>query len=464
MADDIKYKFEIKKNKPKLSGPDGIFTHSKDESIDLTTDIRAAILEQSPRGGHFIIWTVLLLLIVALVWAYYAEIEEVTRGSGKVIPSGQIQIVQNLEGGILQEVMVREGDIVKKGDALLRIDDTRFSAPFKESRVKYFALKAKIARLQAEYQGVPLEISDDISSEYPEIGKREEELFQSRQKEYETTIGILEQQLLQRGNEIEELKSKERQLATSYNLIRRELKLTAPLVNDGAVSEVELLRLKRQVSEIKGKRDATALAIPRVKSYKKEAQTEIEEQKLRFKNVAKAELNAAYSILEGLTVTSVALEDRLKRTLVESPVYGTINQVMVNTIGGVIQPGMDLVEIVPLDDTLLVEARIKPSDIAFLRAKQKAMVKFTAYDFTIYGGLQAELEHISADSILDDKGNSYYLVRVRTKKSYLGSAENPLPIIPGMVTSVDILTGKKTILSYLLKPALRVKGLAFRER
>lgn len=464
MSDDLKFNVEIKKATPRYDGPSGIFTRSHDENIDLVTDIRAAILEQSPRGGSYIIWAVLLLLVVGLVWAYFAEIEEVTRGAGKVIPSGQIQIVQNLEGGILKEVMVREGDIVKKGDPLLRIDDTRFSAPFKESRVKYFALKAKIARLEAEYEGVPLAIPDDISSEYPDIGKREEELYQSRLKEYKTTIGILKQQVLQRKNELNELISKKKQLQTTYSLIGRELRMTEPLVKEGAASEVELLRLKRQVSTLKGELDATTLAIPRGESYIEEAEEEIEEQKLRFKNAAKAELNTAYSTLESLSVTSVALEDRLKRTLVESPVYGTINQVLVNTIGGVIQPGMDLVEIVPLDDTLLVEARIKPSDIAFLRAKQKAMVKFTAYDFTIYGGLEAELEHISADSIIDEKGNSYYLVKVRTKKSYLGPEEKPLPIIPGMVASVDILTGKKSILSYLLKPALRAKALALRER
>ena len=221
MTDGEKFKFEIKKMPPKFDGPTGIFTRSKDESIDLVTDIRAAVLEQSPRGGSYIIWAVLLLLFVAVIWAYFAEIEEVTRGAGKVIPSGQIQIVQNLEGGILKKVMVREGDIVKKGDPLLRIDDTRFSAPFKESRVKFFALKAKIARLEAEYKGIPLKIPEDITNEYPEIGKRERELYLSRQQEYASTIGILEQQAIQRRNELTELESKKRQLQNTYNLISK---------------------------------------------------------------------------------------------------------------------------------------------------------------------------------------------------------------------------------------------------
>jgi adhesin transport system membrane fusion protein len=464
MAGKPKRNVEIKIKKPVHKGPDGIFTRSAHNDLELTTDIRSAIMKQHPHGGSMIIWAVLGLLIVGLIWAYFSEIDEVTRGRGKVIPSGQVQVVQNLEGGIVKEVLVREGDIVKKGDPLLRIDDTRFSAPFMESQVKYFALKAKIARLQAESLDVPLVIPEDIMAAYPDIGNREKELYESRQKEYQAKINILKEQAIQRSSELEELKSRKLQLQRRYQLIAKELNLTAPLVKEGAVSEVEVLRLRRQVTELKGELDATTLAIPRVASYIDQAKTQIEEQKLKFRNAAKAELNEAYSMLESLSVSSVALEDRLNRTLVQSPVYGTIKQVMVNTIGGVIQPGMDLVEIVPLDDTLLVEARIKPSDIAFLRPKQKAIVKFTAYDFTIYGGLDAELEHISADSLIDEKGNSYYLVKVRTTKNYLGTEDNPLPIIPGMITSVDILTGKKSVLSYLLKPALRAKSLALRER
>jgi membrane fusion protein, adhesin transport system len=185
---------------------------------------------------------------------------------------------------------------------------------------------------------------------------------------------------------------------------------------------------------------------------------------LTFHNTARRELNEAHAKLEGITASSVALMDRLERTAVRSPVRGIINQILVNTVGGIIQPGMDLIEIVPLEDSLLVEARIKPQDIAFLHPNQEAMIKFTAYDFTSYGGLEAELEHISADSITDNQGDDYYLVRLRTRQTYLGTEATPLPIIPGMVVSVDIMTGKKTILSYLLKPVLRARHTALRER
>jgi adhesin transport system membrane fusion protein len=250
----------------------------------------------------------------------------------------------------------------------------------------------------------------------------------------------------------------------TYQLLKREIELTEPLVGEGAVSEVELLRLQREASSMLGDIAGTKLAIPRVRSQLQEALKEIKEEQLQFSNNAKKELNEVQAELDALSATSVALADRLERTSIRSPVYGTVKQVLVNTVGGVIQPGMDLIEIVPLEDTLLVEAQIKPSDIAFLRPEQEAMVKFTAYDFTIYGGLDAQLEYISADSVTDEKGNAYYQVRVRTNQNYLMGKEGKMPIIPGMVATVDILTGKKTILSYLLKPILKAKQTALRER
>ena len=232
----------------------------------------------------------------------------------------------------------------------------------------------------------------------------------------------------------------------------------------GAVSEMEVLRLERQASEMQGEIEQTKQAIPRAQSRIDESQVAMKELRLAFINKAKSELNEVLAQLGEDSATSVALQDRLDRTLVKSPVNGTINRLFINTVGGVIQPGMNLVEIVHLEGTLLVESMIKPSDIAFLRPNQDALVKFTAYDFTIFGGLKAKLEQISADSITDEKGNSFYLVRLRTDKNYLGPQTNPLPIIPGMIASVDILTGKKTVLSYLVKPVLRAKYMALRER
>ncbi|MEK6197707.1 MAG: HlyD family type I secretion periplasmic adaptor subunit [Desulfobacterales bacterium] len=434
------------------------------EDVDLTTDIRTSILAQTPKGGRAILWVVMALLVLFMVWAYYSEIEQVTRGDGKVVPSTQIQVIQNLEGGILSEIMIDVGQLVKKDQLLLRIDETRFSSSFKQNRVKYLASKSKAARLEAESNGSNFEVPQEVINEKPQVGVREKELFESRRREFNSSMQRIREQISQRKHEYRELTSKLEELTRTFALLNKELELTRPLVAQGAVSEVEVLHLERQASMMQGEIATIKQSIPKSDSKLQEAQLELRENQLAFFNKAKSELNDVLAELEDVSASAIAIEDRLRRTNVQSPVTGTINRLLVNTVGGVIQPGMDLVEIVPLEDTLVIETNIKPADIAFLRPDQDAKVKFTAYDFTIYGGLEAKLEHISADSITDDKGNSFYLVRLRTSKNYLGPETNPLPIIPGMVASVDILTGKKTILSYLLKPVLRAKYMALREQ
>jgi adhesin transport system membrane fusion protein len=441
-----------------------LFYRMQAEDVDLTTDIRTSILAQSPRGGRAIIWVTFALFFIFLIWAYFSNIDQVTRGEGKVIPSSQIQIVQNLEGGILSEILVDVGELVKKDQMLLRIDETRFSSSFQQNRSKYLSFKARAARLLSEANGTDYKVPQEVVDEKPEIGVREQELFESRRREFQSSMDILQEQISQRQHEYRELTTKLEELTRTNKLLQKELELTRPLVAQGAVSEVEVLHLERQASQMQGEIETIKQTIPKAQSRLQEAQLGLRENKLAFFNKAKTELNQILAELEEVSASAIALEDRLRRTNVRSPVTGTINRLLVNTVGGVIQPGMDLVEIVPLEDTLVVEARIKPADIAFLRPDQEAKVKFTAYDFTIYGGLDARLEHISADSITDEQGNSYYLVRLRTDRNYLGPETNPLPIIPGMVASVDILTGKKTILAYLLKPVLRAKYMALREQ
>ena len=448
----------------KKTEPNKLFYRMQAEDIDLTTDIRTSILAQSPRGGRAIIWVIFALFLMFMVWAYYSNIEQVTRGDGKVVPSTQIQIVQNLEGGILSEIMVDVGELVKKDQLLLRIDETRFSSSFNQNRVKYLSYKARAARLLSEANGTSFEVPKEVMAEKPEIGIREQELFESRKREFQSNMDILDEQISQREHEYRELTTKLEELTRTNALLQKELELTRPLVAQGAVSEVEVLHLERQASQMQGEIATIKQTIPKAQSRLQESQLALRENQLVFFNKAKAELNEILAELDEVSASAIALEDRLRRTNVRSPVTGTINRLLVNTVGGVIQPGMDLVEIVPLEDTLVVEAKIKPSDIAFLRPNQEAKVKFTAYDFTIYGGLEAKLEHISADSITDEMGNSFYLVRLRTTKNYLGPESDPLPIIPGMVASVDILTGKKTILAYLLKPVLRAKYMALREQ
>ncbi|WAN11852.1 HlyD family type I secretion periplasmic adaptor subunit [Stutzerimonas balearica] len=427
-------------------------------------EVRKALIEDAPRVVRLTIWGLLGFVLFALLWADLAIVDEVTRGEGKAIPSSRLQKIQNLEGGIVAELFAREGQIVDVGDPLLRLDDTRFASNVGETEADRLALTARVERLSAEVDDRELALPEEVRRVAPGLAASEQQLFESRRQQLRDEVGALEEQLVQRRQEVRELGSKEQQFRSSLGLLRKEIEMSEPLVASGAISAVEVLRLKRAEVESRGQLDATTLAIPRAQAAIKEIESKIGEARGRFRSDALTQLNEARTELSKLKSTGKALEDRVRRTLVTSPVRGVVKQVLVSTIGGVIQPGSDLVEIVPLDDTLLIEARIRPQDIAFLHPGQEAMVKFTAYDFTIYGGLKAKLEHISADSITDEEGNSFFLIHLRTEKSHLGSDEKPLLIIPGMVASVDIITGHKSVLSYLLKPIIRARAEALRER
>lgn len=432
----------------------------RDHDFDANADW--AIAEQTPRGARVLVWLSVATVLVLLVWAGLASLDEVTRGEGKVIPSRQIQVLQSMDGGIVSEILVREGQTVKAGELLLKVDPTRMVSSLRENRSQYLALLAKAARLKALADGARFIPPEGMDKEAPEIVEQERQLFESRRSELDATIGVARQQASQRTQELVSVKARREQAAQSYTLTARELEMTRPLAKSGAVSDVELLRLERDVARYRGERDSANSDIPRIEAAINEAMRKIQEVELAFRNTARSELSETNAKLSALSEGSTALADRVKQTDIRSPVNGTVKQLRVNTVGGVVQPGKDLIELVPSDDALLLEARVLPRDIAFLRPGQKAMVKFTAYDFATYGGLDATLEHISADSVLDDKGNAFFLVRVRTLSTSLGPQK--LPIIPGMVAEVDILTGKKTVLSYLLKPILRAKANALTER
>nr|WP_191623958.1 HlyD family type I secretion periplasmic adaptor subunit [Pseudomonas fluorescens] len=428
-------------------------------------EVNKALIEDVPRVVRLTIWGVIAFFLFLIVWACVAPIDEVTRGEGKAVPSSRVQKVQNLEGGIVAEIFAKEGEVVEVGEPLLRLDETRFASNVGETEADRTAMALRVERLSAEVEDLPLKIDEELRKAAPSQAANEESLYQSRRQQLRDEIGGLEQQLVQRQQELREYSSKRAQYANSLQLLRQEISMSEPLVARGAISQVEILRLRRSEVETRGEMDATALAIPRAEAAIKEIQSKIEETRGKFRSDALTQLNEARTDLNKATATGKALDDRVNRTLVTSPVRGVINKLLVNTIGGVIQPGSDIVEIVPMDDTLVIEAKILPKDIAFLHPGQEATVKFTAYDYTIYGGLKAKLEQISADTITDeDKKTTYYLIRLRTDSSHLGTDEKPLQIIPGMVATVDILTGKKTIMSYLLKPIMKARSEALRER
>jgi len=437
------------------------------EDTELMPEVQAA----SIRGAHK--FAVMLLVVVIaffaafFTWASLAEMDEVTRGEGTVIPSRSNQIVQNLEGGIVAAIRIREGDVVRKGQVLLRIENIGAKAGFKENRKKYLTLIAMAARLQAEADSKPaIAFPAEVVKLAPEVVAAERALFQSRRRSHQSEIQVLRRQVDQRRQALAELGSSVRRLAAQYSSLMREVRLTRPLVQQGAVSQVELLRLERQADNTRGELETTRLAIPRANSAYRESLQKVKDKLLSRASESREALNKARGEARALREALAAGRDRVSRTEVRSPVRGTVKRILVATIGGVIKPGQDLVEIVPLDDTLLIEAKIRPSDVAFLRPGQQATVKITAYDFSIYGGLDARLVDISADTIKDEinRGQTFYRVRVRTNRNYLGKTNRRLPIIPGMVAQVEIMTGKKTVLDYLLKPILKARTQALRER
>jgi membrane fusion protein, adhesin transport system len=421
-----------------------------------------------PLQAYALILSVFAFFVVGLLWANWAILDEVTSGEGRVIPSSQIQVVQNLEGGIVKDILVHEGDIVNQDQVLLNIDNSAFVASFGEMRAKYFGLMAAVARLVAETQQSAPVFPPELLAEEPKIAQGEQALFLARQSELQAQLSVLGQQLQQREQELTELKNKHEHLQQSVSLVKKEIAINAPLVRNGVVPEVEAIKLERQLNDLSGDMQAAGLAIPRAESAVREVNKRIEEKYLTFRSDAQKELAQRQTELKTISESITAARDRVERTEVRSPVHGIVKQVKVATIGGVVKPGMDLVEIVPLDDTLLVEAKVRPRDIAFIKPNQDAIVKVTAYDFAIYGGLKAKVERISADAIEDDQRSqrpeTYYKIVVRTDRNHLGSPQEPLPIIPGMVASVDILTGKKSVLDYLLKPILRGREKAMHER
>ncbi len=438
----------------------------KEVDIEFMTDSSAATLEGVPVRYHVILIASMVFLFVALIWASFAVLDVVTVGQGKVIPSSNMQVIQNLEGGIVKDIRVKIGDIVEKDQVLMIIDDTRFVSSLKENETQLAALNAKIIRLNAETSGEELKFPEELETKFPQYISAERNLYESRKKELQVKLNILKDEEQQRTQELMGAKQKKDQLQRSLELVKKELNLTKPLVSQGAVSEVEVLRLERTVNDLAGELEQTELSIPKLEANLAGAKKKIEELLISFKTEAISETNAAKAEFNKLNETNLAAADRVRRTIVRSPVKGTINQVKVTTIGGIVQPGQDLINIVPLNDTLLIEANIRPADIGFLRPGLPATVKISAYDFSIYGGLKAVVEHISADTITDEKGNPFYQIRVRTtERSYLiGKHGERLEIIPGMSATVDILTGQKTVLEYLLKPIIKAKKNAMRER
>jgi adhesin transport system membrane fusion protein len=421
----------------------------------------ALISRQRTHRAQTIVRAALIVTALLVVWAALAHVDEVTRGDARVIPSRQLQVVQSLDGGIVSEILVREGEVVEAGQLLLRVEETRATAGVRESAATGVTLRARAARLRALAEGRPFLPPKADSDEERRVVEEERRIYASRLSELEAQLAVVRQQIAQRQQEYNEAQAKRSAATRGQELAQQELTQTRPLLASGAVSQVDILRLERDLTRFRGEAEQAVAQIARAQAAIGESQRKVLEAELAFRNEARVELADATGKLNALTENAVGLADKVAKSQIKSPVRGRVQRLLANTVGGVVQPGKDIVEIVPLDDTLVLEARVQPKDIAFIRPEQSATVKFSAYDFSIYGGLEAKVENISPDTIVDDKGNAFYLVRVRTTKS---GFNDKLPIIPGMTAEVDVLTGNKTVLSYLLKPVLKVRDGALRER
>lgn len=370
------------------------------------------------------LWLAMLLLVALAVWAYVANLDEVTVGQGQVIPAGKVKLIQSLEGGILSELKVAEGDRVEQGQVVARIDDTTSAANWREALGRRLALSASIARYRAEASGArQISFDEDIRRQRPDLVRDETALFVARQHELAQSVAALER---------------------SRTLVARELEMSRPLVSKGALSPVEVLRLERSVNEL---------------------QAQIDDRRNKFRSEAHDQMARLQIEQQRARETEIGAEDKLVRTQLKSPMRGVVKKITVTTLGGVIGPGGEVMEIVPAETGLLVEAKVRPGDIAFIAVGQKAVVKLTAYDYAIYGQLPARVTHISADTLAEEKsGDPYYKVQVRTDTDYLEHNGERLGILPGMTATVDILTGHKSVLSYIVKPLLKVKQSAMREK
>jgi adhesin transport system membrane fusion protein len=421
----------------------------------------ALISRRRTHRAQQIVRAAVVACALLLVWAALAHVDEVTRGDARVIPSRQLQVVQSLDGGVVAEILVREGQVVDAGQLLLRVEETRASAGVRESAATGVTLRARAARLRALAESRPFQPPAAGNDEERRVVEEERRIYASRLSELEAQQAVVRQQIAQRQQEQAEAQAKRSAAQRALELAQQELAQTRPLLASGAVSQVDILRLERDVTRFRGEVEQSLAQIARAAAAIGESQRKAQEAQLAFRNEARVELAETTGKLNALTENAVGLADKVAKSQIKSPVRGRVQRLLANTVGGVVQSGKDIVEIVPLDDTLVLEARVQPKDIAFIRPEQKATVKFSAYDFSIYGGLEARVENISPDTVFDDKGNAFYLVRVRTLKPGFNDA---LPIIPGMTAEIDVLTGNKSVLSYLLKPVLKVRDGALRER
>ncbi|MGE4317746.1 MAG: HlyD family type I secretion periplasmic adaptor subunit [Deferribacterales bacterium] len=443
-----------------------MFKSVKLKEADFISIENASLYETHSKPSRMILWGIILFILSITLWASLAQVDEIVRSSGKIIPSRHVQVIQNLEGGIVANIYVQPGDVVSKGQKLIKIDNKVYETGLGENTVSANGLKARAVRLYAESNGLSMADAQK-RLKYMDIPKElflnETDLYNKDMSALKTDKYIIQEQINQVVIRNQELTSRIKSLKDTLELTNREISMTEPMVYRGAASKVDLIKLKKEYTSTASDIESSQIKMRENTASVQEYRQKLNQKDSEFRSKAQENYNLASADINKLSEKISGFEDQVSRSEVVSPVEGIVKQVYINTLGGVIKPGMDIMEIVPLGDKLEVEAKIKPSDIGFIHEGQKALIKLTAFDFSIYGGLEAVVTHVSPDTTVNED-EVYYIVKLQTDSSVIVKNGIKHKIIPGMIVSADIITGKKSIMSYILKPILKTKQAAFTER
>lgn len=433
--------------------------------LEFMSSRSSALLQRTSSSFSYVLWIILATVTWAIIWANYAQLEELTRGTGKIIPSEQVKKIESFDNAVVENILVKEGDKITKGQLLLKFNNIDSSSILEQNTLRQEELKAKATRLELESKLIIKDSLTEFADKKSSIMREELLLYATNVKQLRLKISAMDEKINQKSSELNEAIKKESSLQKNFTLLKQELEIKENMAEQKIISEVEYIQLQRQKNDLAQELNKIYNEILRAKSSIKELKQNIEEIKLEFQNRAKKEYHEVLSEIARLSQKHNSLSNQLTRGEVYSPIDGYIKKMYINTIGEVAQAGNTLFEIVPSDDSLIAEVKIAPEDIAYLKIGQDAMMKFSAYDFNIYGGIKAKITYISADTIIDDEDRKYYyIVHLKLDKYHLGDKNNPFAIKVGMVADVDIIHGKKSVMNYILKPILKAKQNALTEK
>ena len=409
-------------------------------------------------------WPVMALLTVLVTWAFFAQLDETAVSEGEVVPQGKVRVVQHLEGGIIEQLFVAEGDTVKEGDTLIQLDQSSTGTNQDELSVRLDSQFLVRARLTAEAQGEELAFPQDIERKRPNLASSQRKAFEARRRELKSTLNVLREQVKQRKLGIQELLARQKAVKRNYKLASERLKMSASLLTEGLTAKMEHLELEAEVESLDGEMKSLAPSIPKARAAVEEAKQRLREGQIRFRREAREELGKTEQEIARINELLKRAREQGSRAEIKSPINGVVKNLRFNTIGGVIKPGEPVMEIVPTGENLVIQSRLNPTDRGYVTEGQKALVKISTYDYARYGGLEGTVIQVAPDTSMDENGQPYFRVIVQTEKNYLGNEEGSLPIVPGMQATVNIHTGKKSVMDYLIKPVLKLRDEAFRER